>query len=362
MKRKITEVSVFEFFLCMFVILIHLLSEGIDTFPKWSFWSVLFSSLTRITTFAVPGFVFTSSLKLFYKYGDVKRFSYFRFIKDRFIKICCPYLFWVAIYYVVFVWGINIYEFDWEQLLGFVISGNISAQFYFVILILQFYLLMPIWLASSRFDSKSTMITLLIITFILTIFFRMYFPYSAGIHKIFPSYLVFWFLGMYVGLNYENFEKFLSKSKLVIYISWLILAVLHCVLSYMQFGGLIKYTFSPIIVVVFCLFSIFGFYSYARELTLSLESRGKGLLTSISQASYDIYLIHCLIIIVTTHLLTEMEIEKTLLRFGITAFITYVLSVIFCVLQATIYANFKAKRQRNSAARARKAARRKRYL
>ena len=42
MKRKITEMSVFEFFLCMFVILIHLLSEGVDTLPKWSFWSVLF--------------------------------------------------------------------------------------------------------------------------------------------------------------------------------------------------------------------------------------------------------------------------------------------------------------------------------
>lgn len=38
MKRKITEVSVFEFFLCMFVILIHLLSEGINVFPNGAFY------------------------------------------------------------------------------------------------------------------------------------------------------------------------------------------------------------------------------------------------------------------------------------------------------------------------------------
>ena len=362
MKRKITEISVFEFFLCMFVILIHLLSEGVDNFPKWSFWSVLFSSLTKLTTFAVPGFIFTSAVKLFYKYGNARSFSYLRFLWDRFKKIGIPYLIAVVIYYAIFVWFLHIYRFDWDQLLGFIIDGDISAQFYFVILIIQFYLLMPLWIAFSRIGSKYFAVVLALFAFAVTVLFRIYFPYTASIHKIFPSYLIFWILGIYTGLNYESFEKLILQNKLIIYIGWLILAVTHCILSYMQFGGLINYRLSPLVVVFFCFFSIFGFYSYARDLTISLEKRGKGLLTSISQASYDIYLNHCLIIIVMGKLLTEMEIDNTLQRFAIIALVTYFLSIIICVLQSTIYNNLRAKYLRASAARARKMARRKRFL
>ena len=66
-RRKITEISVFEFFICMSVITIHLLSEGVDGLAKWSAASIIFSALTRLISFAVPGFVFTSAIKLFYK-------------------------------------------------------------------------------------------------------------------------------------------------------------------------------------------------------------------------------------------------------------------------------------------------------
>ena len=168
MKRKITEVSVFEFFLCMFVILIHLLSEGVDTFPKWSFLSVLFSSMTRLATFAVPGFIFTSGLKLFYKYGDRKRFPYPRFLWDRVKKICIPYCIAIVLYYLVFVWVIEVYQFSWDQLWYFLITGDISAQFYFVILILQFYLLMPVWIFLSRVKSKVFAGILIGVSFLLT--------------------------------------------------------------------------------------------------------------------------------------------------------------------------------------------------
>ncbi len=362
-KRKITEMSVFEFFLCMFVILIHLVSEGVDYYPKWSFGSVLFHSLAKITSFAVPGFVFTSAVKLFYNYSNINNFSYRRFYWGRFKKVVFPYIIVTVIYYCAFIWVIpKIHHFDIKELLGYIISGNLSAQFYFVILIVQFYLLMPVWMVFTRIKSKGFGIALLAISLVLTIVFRMTYPYTDGIVKLFPAYLVFWMVGAYIGPNYERFETLIEKNKLIIYIGWLAFAILHCILSYMQFAGTIAYTFSPIIVVFFCFFSIFGFYTYARELTFSLERRGKGLLTSISQASYDIFLIHCLVIILTQYALTNMEIENILLRFLITGVVTYGFSIIFGVLRTTVVGNFKSKRMRASATRARKKARRKRYL
>ena len=111
MKRKITEVSVFEFFLCMFVILIHLLSEGINVFPKWSVLSIVFFTVTKLTTFAVPAFIFTSALKLFYKFSE-RKFTYAPFLLDRIRKIYLPYIIMVVIYYIIFVYAFHIYEFN----------------------------------------------------------------------------------------------------------------------------------------------------------------------------------------------------------------------------------------------------------
>ena len=101
-KRKITEISVYEFYMCMFVITIHLLSDGVDNFARWSAESIIFSSLTRIISFAVPGFIFTSAIKLFYKYSD-RKFSYPKFLFDRFLKVYIPYVIAVCIYYLVYV-------------------------------------------------------------------------------------------------------------------------------------------------------------------------------------------------------------------------------------------------------------------
>ncbi len=396
MRKKITEISVYEFFMCMFVIAIHLLSEGVDAFPKWSAMSITFHSLTKLMTFAVPGFILTSAIKLFYKYNDGK-FNYAKFLLGRFLRVYIPYVIAVCLYYIVFVYLLDLdgfHEFDWRELLGFIFRGDISAQFYFVVLIVQFYLLMPLWVLISKIKSNVFGIILISVSLLITILSRMYFPQiaawlieavgginlpinnpAAGIdipstiitlgqytNKCFTSYLVFWVAGMYIGINYEKFADMISASKPVIYIGWFIMAVSHCILSYMALGGIIRYTLEPIVVVMFCLFSIFGFYIYVDNLTVSLERMGKGFLSSIAGAAYDIYLIHCLIITVVAYYLGHFEVEPLMLRFLITMVITYTVSIILCVLKSTIQTNIKLSHHRRSATKARKAARRKRYL
>ena len=361
MKRKITEVSVFEFFLCMFVILIHLLSEGINVFPKWSVLSIVFFTVTKLTTFAVPAFIFTSALKLFYKFSE-RKFTYAPFLLDRIRKIYLPYIIMVVIYYIIFVYAFHIYEFNPVSLIKYILNGVLSAQFYFVVLIMQFYLLMPLWILLSKHKSKLFNTIMIFIAVVCSIGFRMLISSTEYTHKIFPSYLVFWILGMYAGMYYNEFLRFLSKSRLLVYAGWLVFAILHCVTSYMEYGGVINNPFSPTIVILFCLFSTFGFYQYAYGLTESLESRGKGFFISISGASYNIYLVHCLIITSTYEILNGIKVTDTISRFIITAVITYALSIIFCVISATLYRNFKSSFQRSSARRSRKKAARKRYL
>lgn len=396
-RRKITEISVFEFFICMSVITIHLLSEGVDGFAKWSAASIIFSSLTRLISFAVPGFVFTSAIKLFYKYSESK-FRYGRFLLGRFLKVYLPYVIAVVVYYLVFIYVLKLDaygSFNLKQLGHYILWGDISAQFYFVILIVQFYILMPVWILISKLKSNIFAALLIAVSIVVTIISRMSFPALAAnaltslgniqtpflnplsgftadadtiknlsgfTNKFFTSYLVFWISGMYIGLNYEKFTELIHAGRPVIYIGWFLLAVAHCILSYLKLCGISRYSFEPIIVVFFCIFSIFGFYIYVNNLTISLERMGKGFLTSIADASYDIYLIHCLVITVVYFYLKQVDIENILTRFWITAAITYSFSIIFCVLQSTIQTNLRLKYRRWSAAQARKSARRKRYL
>ena len=396
-KRKITEISVYEFFICMFVITIHLLSEGVDVFTKWSAASVIFSTLTRLISFAVPGFIFTSAIKLFYKYSD-RKFNYFKFLLGRFLKVYVPYAITVCIYYLVFVFGLKLDEygsFKLSTLGGYIWSGNISAQFYFVILIVQFYLLMPLWRLVGRLKSNVGIIVIFAISLILTVLSRMYFPQAAaavmewagGIrlpfenplhgfgasaenllslsaytNKSFTSYLVFWICGMYIGMNYDSLSERIKSAAPIIFTGWLIFSVAHCILSYLRLCGVSKYSLEPLLVVLFCIFAIFGFYIYICHLTTNLEKMGRGFLMSIAGASYEIYLIHCLVITVVTYYLKEADVESVMTRFWITAGITYLFSIIFCVLESTLYTNLKLKYRRRSAANARKSARRKRYL
>ena len=362
MKRKITEVSVFEFFLCMFVILIHLLSEGVNVFPKWSVLSIVFYTVTKLTTFAVPAFIFTSALKLFYKFSE-RKFSYLPFLLDRIRKIYLPYIIMVIVYYIIYIYAFHIYEFNPVSLIKYILNGDLSAQFYFIVLIMQFYLLMPVWiLISKNRGNRIFNLCIVIISIVCSIAVRTILSGQDYTHKIFPSYLVFWVLGMYAGMYYNEFIRFLSRSRLTVYAGWLVFAILHCVTSYMEYAGVINNSFSAVFVIFFCLFSTFGFYQYAYGLTESLESRGKGFFISISGASYNIYLVHCLIITSAQEIMNYAGIDNTMVRFVITAVVTYALSIIICVLAATIFRNIKLSFARSSARRARKKAARKRYL
>ncbi|MEG2381109.1 MAG: acyltransferase, partial [Oscillospiraceae bacterium] len=323
---------------------------------------IVFFSITKLISFAVPAFIFTSALKLFYKYGDERKFTYPTFLWDRFRKIYMPYFIWVTVYYLVYVFIFKFFDFKFANLLRYILDGDLSAQFYFIILIIQFYLLMPIWILISRVKSTPFSAIIVAIAFAVTIGCRMFIPDTAYMVKLFSSYLIFWTLGMYAGIYYESFISFIERNKIIMYIGWFITAIAHCVLSYMDVGGLIDYSFEPLIVVFFCFFSMFGFYTYIKGLTETLESKGKGFLISISEASYDIYLLHCLIITSVYEILTFTNLENLMVRFGINFIATYTLSIVWSVCQATFYKNSIAKLQRNSARRTSQKARRKRYL
>ena len=140
MERK-REISVLNCLFCIMVVCIHLLSEPVTSLTKGS-WQYLCAYIPQQLFFvAVYGFIFLSGLKLFLKNRPEKLSVFY---KKRFISIVVPYLAAVTVYYIVFhfVYG---YGISIKNILYYYGLGRIASHMYFVVAIVQFYLLMPLW-------------------------------------------------------------------------------------------------------------------------------------------------------------------------------------------------------------------------
>lgn len=105
---------------------------------------VLTAIMLLAAKFAVPVFIFITGLVLFYNYDG--RFSYGAFLAKRFKDIVVPYIIWSAVFE-----GVNLLSagglLSWDALLLYgqkLLTGKTSYHFWYIIMIIQCYLLFPL--------------------------------------------------------------------------------------------------------------------------------------------------------------------------------------------------------------------------
>ncbi len=328
MREKVEYISIYEVCLCMFVILIHVLSEGVSNFTQGTLPSALFFCLSRFVSFAVPAFIFSSGMKLCMKFRET-RLNYPAFLWGRIKKIYLPYLFWAILYYLFCVYRLHYFDFSTEDLLKYMLNGEISAQFYFILVIMQFYLLMPLWLPLCR---KCNPALLLPLGGIVTVAAKVLLAGWNYNDRIFLSYLVFWLAGCCAGLKgADALLDWLKKRQIFIYLGWIVFAALHVSLQYLKYCGQITYPYPETMMILFSLFSMLGFYLMIAELTPKLSPWLKKFFHQTASASYYIFLIHCLILLAVNHLLDRFGIMSLSTRFLLRAPTVYLLSILLCV-------------------------------
>ena len=106
--------------------------------------TALFEVATR---FSVPIFFFISAFGMFYHLDPEKPFDYRSFMKRRLRTVLIPYLAWSFFYIVhdAFLYGTGLPSIPSVAALLF--FGNAKYQLYFLVILLWFYLLMPLWIA-----------------------------------------------------------------------------------------------------------------------------------------------------------------------------------------------------------------------
>ena len=110
----------------------------------------LIALLEIASRFSVPIFFFISAFGLFYNLDIHAPFEYRTFMVRRFRTVLIPYLAWSTFY---LIHDNLLYHVGFPSVLSFLsilFFGNAKYQLYFLVILLWFYLLMPIWIWMVR--------------------------------------------------------------------------------------------------------------------------------------------------------------------------------------------------------------------
>jgi membrane-bound acyltransferase YfiQ involved in biofilm formation len=335
-NKQVGAITIYEFFLCLFVIFIHVSAEGISVGNKDGLFSGVLFVLNRSASFVVPAFIFVSALKLTLRYKDtpITVDYYLR----RFAKVYIPYIIWVVIYYVYFLYQ-DYLSFSLNELGAYIFNGTLAAHFYFIVIILQFYLLLPLFL---YFAKKVHVVAGLAIALIIMGVYRFYLPNGLDMFHYLPfdrwflGYLLFGMMGVYYAFYYEAFNEFLGKLKLEVIVVLLLIPLPHLVMSYLGYIGVYHYHLYEYVQILFCMVMLSGFYLVCLEYLVKYQK----LLRNAGKITFFVFMSHILVLyLVEDFLLVPQDwlIERFLVKLGLVYLIPFVGAVLYALLKEKLF-------------------------
>ena len=331
-QEKHEELNYFNAISCLAVILIHVLSYSVVALQKqsWQFAAVFFP--WQIAAYVVPAFLFCGAVKLSFQINESKLPSWPVYMKRRIQKVYLPYVLATVVYFLVFgifgKLGLSL-----KQLLHYLLVGDVSAPLYYIIVVMQFYLLLPLWKwlvqkipASIALPAAAMIYMLMPQEASAVTQIGVAFRYTD---RVFPTYLVFWVLGLYVGKHYESVSDALNGHRKAAGCSML-LVLLFAFVSYrlnleakspLGTGGMKM--FSDVL-------TILGLLSLCLWIQQSKHERLKKLLAAIHTVSFPVYLYHCLFLELGNGVLRRLGIRNEGLLLLMRALICYTVPFVLC--------------------------------
>lgn len=332
-KRK-TELSVSSVVFMLLVIFIHVVSECVSGYDPSSVHFAVVSSLHRLSSFVVQGFIFLSGVKLFISYRE--DFSLGRFYLSRLTRVVLPYVIVFSLFYAYFAAQGGITP-SLKHYITEILTGGLVGHFYFVAIICQFYLLMSLWRLLYRRGSALLWLTIslmlmLICKAYLPEIIKVIFGYELKLNsRLFTSYLFYFVAGIFAAKHYDRFTEFLRDKRIQIISLTAIAGAVNCVLIYVIYRGWYYPAWAENFHVLYCILAILC------TISLALKFNGSKIFSSYQmkltdRASYNVYLIHPLFIFFIDSVLNHLGISSLTLRFMIRFGFAYIGAIGICVL------------------------------
>ena len=330
-KRKI-EISCLNTLFCLFVIFIHIISYAVGGFE---YGTVKYNAVMfpwRMVSVVVPGFIMLSGIKVFLTNKD--EMPYFKYIFSRIKGIILPYTLCFACYYLFYMAAYG-YTLDAKFIFDQYIHGSLACHFYFIPLLFQFDLLMPVW---KRLINKVNPLIVIPFSFLFTSLFAIYYPNMVSTvlpespflynDRFFMTYLCYWIMGCYIGKYYEEFCRILKENFKAICVIFGIIFAMFLNYTYLAFNYI---TYIPFMNYVHDLYTI-SVILFLYALLVRFPPKLPRLVSAIDRSSFNIYLWHMIFVLGADHLISKLSITAQLPAFGIRFVFAYGITIPLCIL------------------------------
>lgn len=330
-QKRLFALSAMNIALCLLVMFIHVTSEPVTGYRTDSLPYAVVCIAQRGASFVVQGFLFLGGLKLMKSKRDT---PYPAFLWDRFRRIVLPYILWTVLYYAFFV-HVGWMRASGSDLARYLCTGTVASPFYFVIIIVQFYLLAPLW---RYLTDRCHPAALCLAGLALMLLSKRYLPGALGslgirfgyYDRIFPNYLFYWLAGCAAGKHYGTFHRWVCNHGPLIAV---LFALTFCgaVLPFYWYtvhGGGGMWLDSAH--VFYCVGAILLLYRLCCALPAPW-GKTAGVLDLLDRSTYHIYLTHCLLLQEVNIRMSAAGLTSITVRYGIRIAAVYILTIGLCM-------------------------------
>lgn len=249
--------------------------------------------------FAVPSFLFISGY--FVSSQKIDSFAeYKRFLTHRLNQVVIPYLFWSIL--ILLIGSTITHVFDIKKIILKLLTGGALTPYYFIILIIQFYILTPIFQRINK--NLYGLISILFIN-VLSLSFsyitRLYYSPIFSSLAVYAMPFYMWIIFYELGVLYRTFDKHKISKRGAILITLsisfsLIMSLFeakYIVLKYDNLG-------SASSAVKFSSFLYAGCFIVGFLYIRQKVNKWPNIIVSLGNYSFGIYLIHMLVIYAIT--------------------------------------------------------------
>ncbi|MBR4961313.1 MAG: acyltransferase [Clostridia bacterium] len=315
-RRK--ELSFCNVFFCLLVLFIHTIAEPVDTYLRDSIPYFLAVGLWRLSSFVVQGYFFISGTRLFL---SPRRQSIGAFWLGRARRVLLPYIavFCIFALYFTLTGALTLTP---ASFLYNLVTGKLCGHFYYVILICQFYLLMPLW---RQIVQKTDPVLGMLTSLLVMILCKLYLPDVISLITgkpfadnglLFTSYLFYFLAGAWCARFYDRFRIFLDRYRLSLLVTWAVLGGINWIFIWLNSRGIYYAVWLEVFHILYCIYAILGCLSLGYLLQ-DQKVFSTPLFKSADKWSYHVYLIHPLVIFLVNSLFWRLGLTSVTLRFGL---------------------------------------------
>lgn len=348
--QKNKEFQLLRGFAITAVVLIHLFNLAFLNIEKGASGYLSYQLVHSLLQFAVPCFIFLSSLLVSYTLKD-KLFSFLKFYKKKLVSTLIPYII-VSLGVLIMQVILGFLPFyklfrpqSWFYWLAY---GKAYTHLYFMSVIIQFYIVAPFMYFGLRVllerVKKYQGLMVLIIAFlpqlmiywINKIYIYQYFSSSA---TLFVWYWCISIIGLWIGYTYKEWQVYYEKHRFIFLTLSGAVAILYGVYRVKIVYNITIDTFHyQFIWYFYVILASLALLYLGNKLTQRFEdTTAFKWFTYIGNYSFEIYLVHPLLTLILSRL---VKVSNPFYLFVI-IFISYFFIMEFCSVATKLVRNYK---------------------